>query len=120
MLKYFNIDKNKFANELLINNIDITKSGKIYLNDLYYSDIRINFSDILKYIKNHKNLYLSHTIIINKQKFVIKFFAEKFQIFRNNGNDNNYICTRTWFYEPFDEKFNIRNAREYIQCNLLH
>ena len=115
ILKNFNIDKNRYANELLTNEIEILKSGHLYCNNSLYGYLNINFNDILKFVKHHKN-YITYRIQIDKQTFIIKFFDKRCEIYKNNMNADNFIQSIPWLYEPFNEDYNISHAKRYVKA----
>ena len=115
LLKNFNIDRDKYSKELMQDSIEITKNGNIYCHDSLYGFINLNFKDIIKYIKYHRN-YITEKIQINKHMFILKFYGKKCEIYKNNMNEDNFIQSIKMLYEPFNENFNIEYVKRYIKA----
>ncbi len=116
LLKRFNKNVNEYK-ELLINPLDIEiyRNGKIYIDNKFYKNIEINFNEILEYLKHKRVRYASNIVHVRKNKYVIQFLPDKYRLYKNNTDDDNFILSSEYNYNCFNEKENINYVRHKIK-----
>jgi len=116
LLKRFNKNVNEYK-ELLINPLDIEiyRNGKIYIDNKFYKNIEINFNEILEYLKHKQVRYISNIVHVRKNKYVIQFLPDKYRLYKNNTDDDNFILSSEYNYNCFNEKENINYVRHKIK-----
>jgi len=116
LLKRFNKNVNEYR-ELLINpmDIEIYRNGKIYIDNKFYKNIEINFNEILEYLKHKQVRYISNIVHVRKNKYVIQFLPDKYRLYKNNTDEDNFILSSEYNYNCFNEKENINYVRHKIK-----
>jgi hypothetical protein len=116
LLKRFNKNVNEYK-ELLINPLDIEiyRNGKIYIDNKFYKNIEINFNEILEYLKHKQVRYISNIVHVRKNKYVIQFLPDKYRLYKNNTDEDNFILSSEYNYNCFNEQENINYVRHKIK-----
>ena len=116
LLKRFNKNVNEYK-ELLINPLDIEiyRNGKIYIDNKFCKNIEINFNEILEYLKHKQVRYTSNIVHVRKNKYVIQFLPDKYRLYKNNTDDDNFILSSEYNYNCFNEKANTDFVRHKIK-----